>query len=450
MKIFDWKNRAITLTLVLSGLIGHTQIGINNFNPDSSAILDVTANDKGLLLPRMTELQRDAIANPAHGLIIYQTDGNKGFYYNEGTPAAPNWVSLGWIHVGDDVIWDEGSVGIGTNSPVELLDIQGTSTGATGVDQTLVTIQDARTTIGTAPNYVMSITRQNSNTDALYLGNDGNNAAIIAANANNLRLGRDLSGTFTEYMRIQNGGNVGIGTQSPNRVLTVQAPSLDLVGFKESSGDDGWHFRLQGTGDEDFGISETNVSDHRLVLQAGGNVGIGQANPDHRLDVAGNINTNGKIKEDGNDLIPAGVIVMWSGSVASIPAGWALCNGAGGTPNLQDRFIVGAGNSYNPTNTGGATTHTHSINPPNTTTTTNGSHTHTTNIGSFTASICTSCGGTASLNPGGGFSSIHVDPPSTTSSTDGNHNHSVDIGTFTSAASDNRPPYYALAFIIKL
>ena len=41
-------------------------------------------------------------------------------------------------------------------------------------------------------------------------------------------------------------------------------------------------------------------------------------------------------------VIPTGGIIMWSGTIANIPTGWALCNGTNGTPNLQDRFIVGA------------------------------------------------------------------------------------------------------------
>ena len=44
--------------------------------------------------------------------------------------------------------------------------------------------------------------------------------------------------------------------------------------------------------------------------------------------------------------IPSGAIVLWSGSVGSIPSGYYLCNGQNGTPNLQDSFIIGAGNAY--------------------------------------------------------------------------------------------------------
>ena len=51
--------------------------------------------------------------------------------------------------------------------------------------------------------------------------------------------------------------------------------------------------------------------------------------------------------------LPAGMIMMWSGASNAIPSGWALCNGANGTPNLLDRFVVGAGGSYTPGTTGG-------------------------------------------------------------------------------------------------
>lgn len=55
-------------------------------------------------------------------------------------------------------------------------------------------------------------------------------------------------------------------------------------------------------------------------------------------------------------LMPAGAIIMWSGSVATIPTGWVLCDGNNNTPNLMDRFVVGAGQSYAVGNTGGSNT----------------------------------------------------------------------------------------------
>ena len=58
--------------------------------------------------------------------------------------------------------------------------------------------------------------------------------------------------------------------------------------------------------------------------------------------------------------LPSGIIVMWSGTIANIPSGWVLCDGANSTPDLSSKFIKGvSGSSENPGSTGGGTTHTH-------------------------------------------------------------------------------------------
>ncbi|MEM9528462.1 MAG: hypothetical protein AAGA31_17750, partial [Bacteroidota bacterium] len=87
---------ATVLSLLTSASI-HAQVGINTDNspPDSSAILDLKSTTQGFLTPRMTQAERDAIANPATALLLYQTDGSHGFYYNQGTPAAPDWIRIG-------------------------------------------------------------------------------------------------------------------------------------------------------------------------------------------------------------------------------------------------------------------------------------------------------------------------------------------------------------------
>ena len=59
--------------------------------------------------------------------------------------------------------------------------------------------------------------------------------------------------------------------------------------------------------------------------------------------------------------LPRGIITMWSGATNAVPSGWALCDGNNGTPNLKDRFIVGAGQSYGVGNTGGNWTQTPSV-----------------------------------------------------------------------------------------
>jgi hypothetical protein len=65
------------------------------------------------------------------------------------------------------------------------------------------------------------------------------------------------------------------------------------------------------------------------------------------------VNANA-IQQGGNPLIPKGVIVMWSGAANAVPAGWQICDGTNGTPDLLNRFIVGAGGSFTVGQTGGA------------------------------------------------------------------------------------------------
>jgi hypothetical protein len=73
------------------------QVAINSDNsvPDNSAMLDIKSSDKGILIPRMTQAQRNAIASPATGLMIYQTDNTPGFYFNSGTSVSPVWGPTG-------------------------------------------------------------------------------------------------------------------------------------------------------------------------------------------------------------------------------------------------------------------------------------------------------------------------------------------------------------------
>ena len=73
------------LAAVLLTVITSAQVGIGTTTPDASSALDITSTTAGLLIPRMTETQRDAISSPAIGLMIYQTDGTVGFYYYNGS-----------------------------------------------------------------------------------------------------------------------------------------------------------------------------------------------------------------------------------------------------------------------------------------------------------------------------------------------------------------------------
>lgn len=79
------------ILLTSSSLYG--QVGIGTTTPDASSVLDVFSTNKGLLIPRLTTVQRDLIVSPATGLMIYNTTLNNG-ELNIGTPSTPNWIGL--------------------------------------------------------------------------------------------------------------------------------------------------------------------------------------------------------------------------------------------------------------------------------------------------------------------------------------------------------------------
>lgn len=188
--------------------------------------------------------------------------------------------------------------------------------------------------------------------------------------------------------------------------------------------------------------------------------------------------------------VPVGGIILWSGSVASIPSGWALCDGSSGTPDLRGRFVVGAGGAHSPDDTGGADSvdishthtsgtyatdsdgHTHDV--TGTSATGDSDHVHTS--GSFAAasdahthtiagntrasaagavfySTATTTGSDAHTHDVSGSSgsagSEHAHTSGTFATDSDSHTHDV-TGTSASGGDtthDNRPAFYALAYI---
>jgi microcystin-dependent protein len=167
----------------------------------------------------------------------------------------------------------------------------------------------------------------------------------------------------------------------------------------------------------------------------------------------------------GFEGVPTGVILLWSGAVGDIPSGWALCNGANSTPDLRDRFVVGAGTTYAVGNTGGSATHTltaaempsHTHTNPDTGS--GGSHTHDT-ISNHTHTVLVEAGGSTEMSGGSPFAVALYSLQNKTSSSAGGHTHTNTgtahthtVGATGSAGSsnahENRPPYYALCYIMK-
>lgn len=293
-----------------------------------------------------------------------------------------------------------------------------------------------------------------------------------------------------------NGGNVGIGTTSPQAKLdvagTVQATALQgdgsgLTGVAPSGTAGG---DLAGTYPNPT-IANNTVTSAKLASDAaalnkvsggamtssGDNIGIGTVSPQAKLDVNGTARMTGfqltaspsagKIltsDASGNGTwqsapvaIPRGVIVMWSGTLATIPSGWALCDGANATPDLRDRFIMGVPPGQNPGATGGSAAHYHTVNAhthgvsiPQSTTIAAGTHDHSYYTGVDWNEGTAASGSTASF-----VTSIYGFFDYTSSA--GNHSHTVPSQSLTSGAAapptsseSSLPPHYKLAFIMKL
>jgi len=136
-------------------------------------------------------------------------------------------------------------------------------------------------------------------------------------------------------------------------------------------------------------------------------------------------------------LTPIGGIIMWSGSIVNIPANWALCNGLNGTPDLRDRFVIGSGSSYAVGTTGGSkdavvVSHSHTIDDPG--------HTHNYIMG----------GGNGTT----GVYSYFGSTPYNQATSSGNivsKTTGISINTTgQSGTNANLPPYYALAYIMRV
>lgn len=127
----------------------------------------------------------------------------------------------------------------------------------------------------------------------------------------------------------------------------------------------------------------------------------------------------------------AGIITLWAGSVASIPSGWTLCNGANGTPDLRNRFVVGAGDTYAVGASGGAINHLHAFTSDN--------HNHDFTGFGHDHDLLAGSG----ISAGTDYAKL-TDTESATGTTD-NNTASGDTNN-----QDGRPPYYSLAYIMKM
>jgi len=367
--------------LVAITLSSFAQVGINITTPDSSAVLDLNSSDKGLLIPRMTKTEREAmqtsppVTGLADGLLVYDTDYKRFYFWDN---SVSKWLVLN--------------------------------------------------------NWRKEYTSDNSNAEHV---------------------------TIMFDPMVENGSNVGIGQLIPNSKLTVNGNLT--IGSNIAAPTDG------------------------VYIDGQVRIGSGSGNTE-KLEVDGNSNTTGTVDADefvGRGVTPIGGIIMYSGATdgtlftgsglgvtGSKMEGWAICNGSNGTPNLRGRFIVGstsgpntgapanasdidklydAGYNVDGNGDSGENTHTLAVgelpsHKHSGSTSTNGNHSHNVawdtgsgggyHSGPTNSSECASCAGNYVHN--------------TDSKGNHSHNFTTDNGTGGNGAHENRPPFYAVYYIMRI
>ncbi len=303
------KKLVLAILLTTASMVLYAQsVSINNDAslPHSSAMLDISSTSKGLLIPRMTEAQRNLIASPATGLMIYQTDGATGYYFNAGTPASPVWTALGaaqWLNNGSKIYYNSNFVGVGTNDPQSSFHIKRDQDAPTAL-----IIEN--TASGPGSQERLSFVDENGSVAGLVMSDISSTMGQAMSLFNNRPGGHLRFNTAgSTRMYIANNGRIAMGANytTPAGLLHLQNPEwesnpLVLQNSDANSVGPSIRFSMPGqvydiigatgagaaTGAGYFGIFDNTAGTYRFVLSSAGNVGIGVTTPSSstRLHVA--------------------------------------------------------------------------------------------------------------------------------------------------------------------
>jgi len=321
------KASSLAAFLLVCGAAQHAnaQVGVGTTTPNAQAALDITATDKGLLIPRLTAAQRTAIASPPDGLMVFQTDGTTGFWYSFGGvwTNIPNASTAG-DNLGNHTatqnlnlaanklvgnggssglyITNAGNVGLGTTTPLTKLDIFGGDNSNATLGFNALSFQYAGGTgAGGFRHFLRS--RHNSgltfgNALDFYLNNSNSNNTSTAPGTGNI-----------QALTLENSSGaprVGIGTTAPAATLhvsgstsTVRLEGLAGTGTRVVSADASGNLSTVTTASLGDNLGNhtatqnlnlgtnllTGGGSSGLSVDGNGSVGIGTATPTAKLEV---------------------------------------------------------------------------------------------------------------------------------------------------------------------
>jgi|GEM_PF-1925326 len=347
--------------LMLVSAISFAQnVGINadGSSPDGSAMLDVKSTNSGILIPRMTQAQRDDISSPATGLMVYQTNGTPGFYYYNGSA----WTLIGTGSGSEsDPVFTASPANDITNTNISNWNIA-FGWGNHASAGYLTSLSETDPVFGAHAAYGITGTNMTNWSSAYGWGNHALAGYLTAASLSEtdpVFLASPSFGITSDDITTWNGlvssqwtnstddiyfntGNVAIGTTTPgayklNVAGSINGTSVLVNGVAVASSTD-TYWETAGSG---------------KIYYNSGNVGIGVANPAYPLDVTGDVNITGNFRVNGTPL-------TGTGTVTSVSAGngmnFTAITGSGsvtlGTPSTLTNAT---------TNSVSGTTHAHAI-----------------------------------------------------------------------------------------
>lgn len=278
------------LCILFAHINAGAQVGIGTTTPNSSSILDMTSTTKGLLAPRMNAAQKNAVASPATGLLIYQTDGTAGFYYYDGT----QWLMLvdenrGWGTTGNANLVD-GTNFLGTTDLVPLaLKVNNEKSGL--IDP-----------INTVTTYGYQSGNVNTAAGSTFFGN-------LSGKANTTGTGNSAFGNSALTVCNTGTNNSAFGTLTltanttgfDNSAFGYNALKTNITGAQNTAMGSGSLFSATGNGNSAFGqnaLYTTNtgtynaasgVNSLRLNTTGARNVGQGYLSLEHNTTGSDNV-----------------------------------------------------------------------------------------------------------------------------------------------------------------